>query len=151
MEMSWRSETFVAESAESVENKPEGGAEGLIEVVRRPVDGYTRECQKNDDHAPTPGFVRSISGSSVQKPGVDLEVVLGPSPKWEQRVGLECKNSGLEVVNAKLLCGTKMLVGPVLINSNLSQTQEVEVCSKSELQRKKRKGKREKTSNRDDA
>ncbi|THG08134.1 hypothetical protein TEA_024950 [Camellia sinensis var. sinensis] len=56
-----------------------------------------------------------------------------------QRGGLENKKSGLEVVSAEVLCGPERLVGPVLINSNLSQAQEVEVCSKLELQRKKEK------------
>ncbi|KAL7255225.1 hypothetical protein ACSBR1_009397 [Camellia fascicularis] len=52
----------------------------------------TGKSQSIDDHVLTPDYVRSLSGSSLNRPRLEIEVVLGHN----QRI---CQGHGLKQVN----------------------------------------------------
>lgn len=90
------------------------------------------ECQKCDDQVVTPGFVRSLRGSSLRKPGVELKVELGPSNEVGLTGGLDNMMKWLVVqdlgLKSDLQCGPKSELGPMVFSSNMSQTHEGGVC-----------------------
>ncbi|KAL7162319.1 hypothetical protein ACSBR2_042741 [Camellia fascicularis] len=87
------------------------------------------------------GFVRSLSSSSLLKPGVELEVELSQGTEVGQRDGLDNKRKGVEVqaqgLKFDVQCGLKSVVRPMLICSDISQTHGDAICLSKEIIKKK--------------
>ncbi|KAI7995686.1 hypothetical protein LOK49_LG11G01546 [Camellia lanceoleosa] len=92
-------------------------------------------CQGHDDQVCTPGFVRSLSESSISRPGLNLEVVLGLNQGSNEMRGLNTTQVRPNVIN------WVQANGPLNSTSSSSQVKDNDMVCNSALQRKKEKRK----------
>ncbi|KAF5932536.1 hypothetical protein HYC85_028707 [Camellia sinensis] len=128
--------------AELAGNELDGRVEGIMKVVGNIGKGCELENHKNVDQVIMHGFVRSLSGSILLKPGVDLEVELGLGHDVGLRDGLDNKRKGVEVkaqgLKSDFQCGLKSALRPMLSCSDMFQTYGDPVCLSKEIHKKKR-------------
>ena len=107
--------------------------------------GFVLDCQKSIDQVVMLGFVRSLSGSSLLKHGMELEMELGLSKEVGLTGGFDHKMKGMVVQDLGLKDdfqgGPQSVLGPMSRTSYLSQTHDGEVCSRLEEQQSKGKKK----------
>lgn len=138
MELPRRSETVVAESAS---NELEGKANSIMKAAGSIGNGCELVGQKSNKQVVTHGVVKSLSGSSLLKQGVHLEVELGRSNEVGLGNGLVDIRAGVEMhtqgFKAGLQCGLQDVVSPLMICSDLSQTQCNDLSSSKKHQKNK--------------
>ncbi|KAF5950091.1 hypothetical protein HYC85_012084 [Camellia sinensis] len=132
----------VGKSSGGVRVETSGEACKVMMGVRNQQSSSTADsskCQNIVDHVLTPGFVRSFSGPSLNRPGIEIEVVLGHSQRLYKGHGLNQENQDhpgpIDHVDATTKgCGA---LGLGERESSVSEAQELE--RKSQLV-KNRKG-----------
>ncbi|KAL7253570.1 hypothetical protein ACSBR1_007993 [Camellia fascicularis] len=118
-----QSKTVVPESAG---NELEGIAVSIMKVAGSIGNSCELVGQKSKEQVVTQGAVKSLSGSSILKPGVQLEVVLGRSNEVglcnglvDMRAGGQMQTQGFK---AGFQSGLQDVKSPLMICSNLSET-----------------------------
>ncbi|XP_028059322.1 uncharacterized protein LOC114263027 [Camellia sinensis] len=131
-----QSETVVPESTGS---ELEGIADSIMEVAGSIGNGCELEGQKSKEQVGMKGAVKSLSGSSLLKPGVHLEVVLGRNNGMGlcngpvvMRAGGETQTQGSK---AGLQSGLQVEKSPLIICSDIPESQCNELSSRKKLQK----------------
>ncbi|KAL7181638.1 hypothetical protein ACSBR1_040519 [Camellia fascicularis] len=116
-----KSVTAVAETCSMMGKELETIACKAMVAVSSAFNGTRAAGQGHDGQVYTPGFMRSLSGSSLKRPGLNLEVVLGHHKLNYDLVELDKEPNG-PVLHDAHINDMAMDVRPVTRESSVSQT-----------------------------